>query len=89
MVRMVLRQRPQLLPAGRFLTERYHWQDTQGREITCNGKLAVLEENMEEAMRACRDSMDDALLMGCSQASVRTALHKMIDALTPTVKERS
>lgn len=67
---------------------RYRWLDNRGNTLTCNEKIAVLEENMREIEHICRDALDDALLMGCAQESAKTALHAMIEALTPSVKER-
>lgn len=67
---------------------RYQWVDNQGNALTCKEKITVLEENMRELEQTCRDALDDALLMGCTQESAKTALHAMIERLTPSVKER-
>lgn len=67
---------------------RYYWQSASGAPVTCNEKLAVLEENMAELEQQCRDMLDDALLMGCSCSSAKASLHDLIDQLIPSVKER-
>lgn len=67
----------------------YAWSSADGEALVCNEKRAVLDSNMEELEQLCRDALDDALLMGCSQQSAKAALHQMINQLTPTVKERA
>lgn len=64
------------------------WRDAAGEAITCEGKLKVLEANLAELAQQYRDMMDDALLLGCSEASYRTTLAETFAQLRPTVKER-
>lgn len=67
----------------------YAWRSAGGDALTCNEKLATLESGMQELEQQCRDMLDDALLMGCSQDSAKAALHQLIEGLSPRVKERS
>lgn len=67
----------------------YAWRSTKGDALTCSEKLATLESGMQELEQQCRDMLDDALLMGCSQDSAKAALRQLIEGLAPTVKERS
>ncbi|MCH2546712.1 MAG: hypothetical protein MK052_03755 [Alphaproteobacteria bacterium] len=64
------------------------WHDVHGNPIGCNEKRVVLQESLQEVEVYCRNALDEALLMGCSEASAKTAFHAMIDNLTPRVKER-
>lgn len=74
-----------------FLTDtpQYDWRDAAGEVLPCNEKRVALDDAMLETAQACRDMLDDALLLGCSQASAKAALQQMIDQLIPAVKERS
>lgn len=65
------------------------WHDSAGEPIACNEKRATLDAALHELEAQCRDMLDDALLMGCSQASAKAALRQMVERLNPTVKERS
>lgn len=65
------------------------WRDASGEAITCEGKRKVLDANLKELTRQYRDAMDDALLLGCSEASFRESLQYAFDATRPTVKERN
>jgi len=65
------------------------WHDATGEAITCDGKRKVLEANLAELAQQYRDMMDDALLLGCSEASYRTAIAEALQQVRPTVKERS
>lgn len=64
------------------------WQDANGSLITCRNKVQVLEENMQELQQQCQDALDDALLMGCGETYFKNMLLKMVNNLSPTVKER-
>jgi hypothetical protein len=66
----------------------YSWYSPHGEPLTCNEKQATLNAGMQELEVCCRDMLDDALLMGCSQESAKAALRQLIERITPTVKER-
>lgn len=66
----------------------YDWKDSRGVSLTCREKVKVLDGNMREIAQQCRDALDDALLMGCSEAAFREALHTLVREIEPTVKER-
>ena len=67
----------------------HDWKDKDGNPLGCREKIKVLDGNMREITQLCRDALDDALLMGCSQAAFKETLHAMIREIEPTVKERS
>jgi len=56
------------------------WLKPNGDPIACVEKLKVLGENLEELQQLVKDALEDALLMGCSEACVRQAFHKAVDA---------
>lgn len=67
----------------------YDWKDKSGNPLTCREKIKVLDGNMREIAQQCRDALDDALLMGCSEQAFKEALYSLFRELEPTVKERS
>jgi glutathionylspermidine synthase len=59
-----------------------YWYDTAGKPIACKEKIAMLTGNMEEIHDICTEALEDAVLMGCDEAQIRTILHRLIDSLT-------
>lgn len=57
------------------------WRQDDGAPVSCLEKIKVLNENYAELQQAAQDALEDALLIGCSEAQVRTALHELVDSL--------
>ena len=57
------------------------WRKPDGSPVSCTEKIKVLNQNMEELRQLALDTLEDALLMGCSEKQVREVLHAMIDGL--------
>ena len=57
------------------------WQQADGVPVSCFEKIKVMNQNFEELRQMAQDALDDAILMHCSEAQVRQALHQMIDGL--------
>ena len=49
------------------------WCTPEGSLIACTEKNKVMAENLEEIKGYLQDAIDDAVLMGCSEASFREA----------------
>ena len=49
------------------------WCTPEGSPIACTEKNKVMAENLEEIKGYLQDAIDDAVLMGCSEASFRKA----------------
>ncbi len=58
------------------------WPQADGSKTACTEKIKVLNENLEELRQTAQDALEDALLMGCDEASVREIFHALIDSLT-------
>ena len=41
----------------------------------------MLNENLAEIEQRAQDALEDAILMGCDEAQVRTVLRQLVDAL--------
>ncbi|NTV11900.1 MAG: hypothetical protein HGA47_14205 [Zoogloea sp.] len=57
------------------------WCKPDGSPVACVEKIKVLNENYAEIRSVAQDALEDAVLMGCSEAQVRAALHQLIDEL--------
>lgn len=57
------------------------WRQDDGAPVSCLEKIKVLNENYAELRQMTQDAFEDALLIGCSEAQVRAALHGLVDAL--------
>lgn len=64
-------------PSGRMPL----WRRDDGSPIACLEKIKVLNENYAELRQMAQDAIEDGLLMGCSEAQMREALHALIDGL--------
>jgi hypothetical protein len=58
------------------------WKQPDGSPVSCVEKIKVLNENYAELKQLAQDALEDALLMGCSEAQIREILHQLIDQLT-------
>ncbi|MBI1942842.1 MAG: hypothetical protein HYS35_04180 [Betaproteobacteria bacterium] len=63
------------------------WKQADGAPISCLEKIKVLNENYEELRQIAQDALEDAVLMGCSEAQVREALHQLVDELVSTYRD--
>lgn len=57
------------------------WRSPQGEVVSCVEKLKVLRENLEEIRQLCQDALEDAVLMGCDEAQVRSVLADLVQRL--------
>ena len=63
------------------------WRKPDGSVVSCFEKVKVLNENYAELRELLQDALDDALLMGCSEAQVREAFRQLIDSIQASVSE--
>ena len=54
------------------LTTDPRWRAPDGSLISCTEKVKVLRENLEEIRELAQEALEDAVLMGCDEAQVRT-----------------
>ncbi len=57
------------------------WQQPDGELVSCEEKLVVLRENLEEIRQECQDALEDAVLMGCDEAQVRSVLEQLVSSI--------
>lgn len=49
--------------------------------MSCLEKIKVLNQNYAELEQMAQDALEDALLMDCSEAQIKEALHRLVDDL--------
>jgi hypothetical protein len=57
------------------------WRTPEGEKVSCVEKIKVLNENLAELRGLAQDALEDAVLMGCDEAQVRTVLAGIIAGL--------
>jgi hypothetical protein len=57
------------------------WLTPEGEKVSCVEKIKVLNENLEELRQMAQDALEDAVLMGCDEAQLRSVLHGLVDRL--------
>ncbi len=63
------------------------WRKPSGAPVSCTEKIKVLNENYEELRALAQETLDDALLLGCSEQQIRQILRDMIIGLAATYDE--
>ncbi len=63
------------------------WRKPSGAPVSCVEKIKVLNENFAELRSLAQETLDDALLLGCSESQAREALREMLDGLTTSYDE--
>lgn len=57
------------------------WKRPDGSIVACTEKIKVLRENLEELRQIAQDAFEDALLMECDEAQIRTVFQEVIARL--------
>lgn len=69
-------------PSAPYGTPQNPWRSPDGSVISCAEKLKVMQENLAELRQCALDALQDAVLMGCDEAQVKTAFQAEIAALS-------
>ncbi len=59
-----------------------HWLRSDDTVVACTEKVKVLEENWNEIRTMLQEALDDAVLMGCSEARVKGEFIRLINGLS-------
>ena len=65
------------------------WRTPAGGVVSCVEKLKVMSQNFRELQQLAQDALEDAVLMGCDEAQVRSELARMVGALQNPYKGKS
>ncbi len=64
------------------------WLKPDGSALACVEKIKVLNENIEELRALTQDAVDDAVLMGGTQAQIKQVLLDMLDGIVSQYPEQ-
>jgi hypothetical protein len=62
------------------------WKQPDGRTVSCEEKIKVLNQNLEEIRQFCQDAFEDALLMGCDETQIRKVFAGVVESLSNPYK---
>ena len=57
------------------------WRTPEGEPVSCQEKIKVLNENLEELRAMAQDALEDAILMGCDERQLREVLRGLVNGL--------
>ena len=57
------------------------WFDAEGEPVSCTEKIKVMQQNLQELHEMAQEALEDAVLMGCSEAQVKDYLRVLMDSL--------
>ena len=64
------------------------WLKPDGSVLACVEKIKVLNENIEELRALTQDAVDDAVVMGGTQAQIKQVLLDMLDGIVSQYPEQ-
>jgi len=63
------------------------WRQPDGEVVSCEDKIIVLNENLEDIRQECQDAFEDAILMGCDETQIREVLETIIKSIDNPFKK--
>lgn len=63
------------------------WRKPSGAPVSCVEKIKVLNENLAELRNLAQETLDDALLLGCSKEQACQILRDMLNELDSPYEE--
>lgn len=57
------------------------WIGRDGMPLTCEDKIMLLNDHLEEINELCQQAFEEAMHMGCSEEFMRIVLQNMISTL--------
>lgn len=58
------------------------WRGEDGQIVSCTEKIKVMTENLEELQQLAQDALEDAILMGCTEAQVKDYFVTLMQGLS-------
>ena len=57
------------------------WYGDDGDIVSCTEKIKVMQQNLQELHEMAQEALEDAVLMGCTEAQVKDYLRVLMDSL--------
>lgn len=67
---------------GQFIPSQ--WVGRDGMPLTCEEKIMLLNDHLQEIQELCQQAFEEAMHMGCSEEFLRIVLQDMITSLKRT-----
>lgn len=64
------------------------WRTPQGKVVSCVEKIKVMSQNFGELRQLAKDTLEDAILMGCDEVQVRQELARLMESLETEYKQK-
>lgn len=64
------------------------WRTPEGGTVSCVEKIKVMSQNFRELREIAKDTLEDAILMGCDEAQVRRELARLMESLESDYKPK-
>jgi predicted peroxiredoxin len=62
------------------------WRTPEGGVVSCVEKIKVMSQNFRELRQLAKDTLEDAILMGCDEAQVRAKLVRLMESIESEYK---
>lgn len=62
------------------------WRTPEGGVVSCVEKIKVMSQNFRELRQLAKDTLEDAILMGCDETQVRAELARLMDSIESEYK---
>lgn len=63
------------------------WKSKDNKKITCDEKIKVLNENINEIQIVLQNAFDDGILIGCDESDLKEKFSKLIKQLNFSFKK--
>lgn len=63
------------------------WIGRDGMPMTCEEKIALLNDNLQEIHELCQHAFEEAVQVGCSEEFMRIVLQDLVASLKRTGKK--
>ncbi len=64
------------------------WRTPEGGIVSCVEKIKVMSQNFSELRQLAKDTLEDAILMGCDEAQVRSELARLMESLESEYQQK-
>lgn len=62
------------------------WRTPGGGVVSCVEKIKAMSQNLRELRQLAKDTLEDAILMGCDETQVRAELVRLMESIESEYK---
>lgn len=64
------------------------WRTPEGGTVSCVEKIKVMSQNFRELREIAKDTLEDAILMGCDETQVRAELVRLMESIESDYRQK-